>query len=102
MGAWVLALASVLAFLRKRFDALYVSVFAAGIITLVGGLSDIAVLSSSAVPFAFPIWLARASIALTLVLGIGVVVAGVFLTGAIAPTATDAIGDAGADGIVGF
>ena len=102
IGAWVLALASGLAFLRKRFDALYVSVFAAGIITLVGGLSDIAVLSSSAVPFAFPIWLARASIALTLGLGIGVVVAGVFLTGAIAPTATDAIGDAGADGIVGF
>ena len=101
MGAWVLALASVLAFLRKRFDALYVSVFAAGIITLVGGLSDIAVLSASAVPFAFPIWLARASIALTLGLGIGVVVAGVFLTGAIAPTATDANEDADTDGIVG-
>ena len=53
MGAWVLALASVLAFLRKRFDAVYVSLFAAEIITLVGGLSDIAVLSASAVPFAF-------------------------------------------------
>lgn len=97
MGAWVLALASVYALIRKRYDALYVSVFAAGIITLVGGLSDITVLSASAVPFAFPIFVARVSIALTLGLGIGVVVAGVVLTGAIAPDTANAVEDGDAD-----
>ncbi len=101
MGAWVLALASALALIRKRFDALYVAVFAAGIITLVGGLSDITVLSASAVPFAFPIAVARVSIALTLGLGIGVVVAGVVLTGAITPTTANAVEDADTDGAVG-
>ena len=62
-------------------DALYVGVFAAAIVTLVGGLSDISILSSSSVPIAFSDRVARASIALTLGLGIATVIAGVMLTG---------------------
>ena len=81
MASWALAIAAVVALARRRLDAVYVGVFAAGIITLVGGLSDISVLSASSVPFAFSNLVARLSIALTLGLGVGVVIAGVALTG---------------------
>lgn len=85
--AWVLAIGSLVMLARKRHDALYVCVFAAGIITLVGGLSDLSVLSSSSVPYAYGVGLARIAIALTLGLGVGVVIAGVFLTGIREPVA---------------
>ncbi len=81
LAAWVIALLTIVALARRRLDALYVGVFAAGIVTLVGGLSDIGVLSSSSLPFAFPNGVARASIALTLGVGVATVVAGVLLTG---------------------
>ena len=79
--AWVVALLTIVALRGQRMDALYVGVFAAGIVTLVGGLSDIGVLSSSSLPFAFSNGVARASIAITLGLGIATVIAGVMLTG---------------------
>ena len=81
--AWVIALVSIVALVRRRMDAIYVGVFAAGVITLVGGLSDLSVLSSSSVPFAFSNAVARGSIALTLGLGIATVLSGVLLTGVI-------------------
>ena len=81
IGAWLLAIGSIVALSRRRVDALYVGVFAAGIIALVGGLSDIAVLTASSVPFAYSNVVARLSIALTLGLGAGLVIAGVVLTG---------------------
>ncbi len=81
LAAWVIAILTIVALARRRMDALYVGVFAAGIVTLVGGLTDIGVLSSSSLPFAFPNGVARASIALTLGLGIATVITGVILTG---------------------
>lgn len=81
LAAWVPALLTIVALRWQRMDALYVGVFAAGIMTLVGGLSDISILSSSSLPFAFSNGVARASIALTLGLGIATVVTGVILTG---------------------
>ncbi len=81
LAAWVIALLTIVALWRRRMDALYAGVFAAGVVTLVGGLSDIGVLSSSSLPFAFSNGVARASIAATLGLGIATVIAGVMLTG---------------------
>lgn len=93
VGAWVLALGAVVALARRRIDALYVGVFAAGVITLVGGLSDVGVLSASSVPFAFSTVVARFAIAFTVGLGAGVVIAGVALTGSL----TALPGDDGSD-----
>jgi hypothetical protein len=81
LAAWAVVGVSIALLLRQKFDALYACVFAAGVITLVGGLSDISVLSSSSVPFAFANGVARMSISLTLALGIAAIVAGVLLTG---------------------
>ena len=81
VAAWIIALLTIVALRRHRLDALYVAVFAAGIVTLVGGLSDLGVLSSSSLPFAFSNGVARASIALTLGIGIATVISGVMLTG---------------------
>ena len=65
---------------RGRDDALYLLTFAGGIITLVGGMADLTVLSRTSVVFAYSITLARTVVALTLGLGIGLVVASVLLT----------------------
>ncbi len=81
VAAWAIVLLTIVALRRQRVDALYVGVFAAGIVTLVGGLSDLSILSSSSLPFAFSNGVARASIALTLGLGIATVITGVLLTG---------------------
>lgn len=81
LAAWVIALLTIVALRGQRMDALYVGVFAAGIVTLVGGLSDLSILSSSSLPFAFSNGVARAAIALTLGLGIATVITGVILTG---------------------
>ncbi len=89
VGAWFLAVGSAVALARRRTDAVYVGVFAAGVITLVGGLSDVGVLSATSVPFAFSNVVARLSIAFTIGLGAGVVVAGVALTGLLTPRPGD-------------
>ncbi len=81
VAAWAIAVACIVALRRRRLDALYVAVFAAGIMTLVGGFSDLGVLSASSVPFAFSNVVARAVIALTLGLGVAAIVSGVVLTG---------------------
>ncbi len=85
LSGWTIAVLAIIMLRRERFDAVYVGVFAAGIVTLVGGLSDISILSASSVPFAFSNGLARASIALTLGLGIATVITGVILTGRLGP-----------------
>lgn len=80
VAAWVMAVVAGWLLLRGREDALYLMTFAAGIITLVGGLADISVLSHTSVAFLFPVAMARWLIAVTLGLGVGIVVAAVLLT----------------------
>lgn len=80
LAAWVMAAVAAVLLARGREDALYLAVFSAGLMTVVGGIADAAVLARSAVPFAFGVGVARPVIALTLGLGIGVAVAGVLLT----------------------
>ncbi len=80
MAAWAMAVTSMVLWLRGRDDALYLATFAAGLMTLVGGVADIGILSKSSVVFAWADELARWSVALTLGLGIGMVIAAVLLT----------------------
>jgi hypothetical protein len=80
IAAWVMALVSAFLWLQHREDALYLATFAAGLMTLVGGVADISILSKSAIVFWWPDTLARWSVALTLGLGVGLVVAAVLLT----------------------
>jgi hypothetical protein len=87
--AWVMGLGSLIALLKGKFDALYICVFAAGIMTLVGGLSDLQILSVSSVAFAFSLPLARYAIALTIGLGVALIVTGVILTGVRSPEGDD-------------
>jgi hypothetical protein len=80
MAAWVMAIISIVLWLRGRDDALYLATFAAGLMTLVGGVADISILGKSSIVFAWADELARWSVALTLGLGIGIVIAAVLLT----------------------
>jgi hypothetical protein len=84
-AAWVAAIVGLTLYLRRRDDGLYLITFAAGLITMVGGLADLSALGNTSVPFAFPTVLARIAIALTIGLGIGLVIAGVLLTRPLQP-----------------
>lgn len=80
VAAWIMVVVAMALMARGRDDALYLLTFAGGIITLVGGMADLTVLSRTSVVFAYSITLARTVVALTLGLGIGLVVASVLLT----------------------
>jgi hypothetical protein len=80
IAAWIMAVVASVLWLRHRDDALYLATFAAGLMTLVGGVADISILSKSAIVFWWPDHIARWSVALTLGLGVGIVVAAVLLT----------------------
>jgi hypothetical protein len=80
LAAWIMAGAAVVLLAKRRIDGLYVVTFAAGLITLVGGLADVGSLSKSAFAFQFDHELGRWSIALSLGVGLGVTVASVLLT----------------------
>ena len=80
VAAWIMVVVAVVLLVRGRDDALYLLTFAGGTITLVGGMADLTVLSRSSVVFAYSITLARTVVALTLGLGVGLVVASVLLT----------------------
>jgi hypothetical protein len=80
IAAWLMTMIALVLLVRKREDALYLITFAAGLITLVGGVADIGILSKSSVVFLWAAPIARAVVASTLGLGIGVVAAGVLLT----------------------
>jgi hypothetical protein len=79
-AAWIAAIVGVVLFLRRRDDGLYLVTFAAGLMALVGGFSDLSSLGQTSVPFAFSAFVARLVIALTIGLGVGLLVAGVLLT----------------------
>jgi hypothetical protein len=79
-AAWIAATVGVVLFLRRRDDGLYLVTFAAGLMALVGGFSDLASLGQTSVPFAFSALVARIVVALTIGLGVGLLVGGVLLT----------------------
>jgi hypothetical protein len=84
-AAWVMAIVAIVLWQRGRDDALYLATFAAGLMTLVGGVADISILRKSSIVFAWADELARWSVALTLGLGIGIVIAAVLLTKPVLP-----------------
>ncbi len=88
IAAWVIAVVSAVLWLKGRPDALYLTTFAAGLMTLVGGIADLSILGKPAVVFQWAPSLARWCVALTLGLGIGILVAAVLLT---RPSDSDAI-----------
>jgi hypothetical protein len=79
-AAWIAAIVGLALFLRRRDDGLYLVTFAAGLMALVGGFSDLSSLGQTSVPFAFSALVARIVITLTIGLGVGLLIAGVLLT----------------------
>jgi hypothetical protein len=77
--AWGVAVAGMPLLARDNDDGLWFAGFSALFITLVGGVNDIGDLTKSQVPFAWSAGLARALVALTLGLGVGLVVSTVVL-----------------------
>jgi hypothetical protein len=80
IAAWMMSLVAIVLLLQRREDAMYLLTFAAGLMTLVGGVADLNILSRSSVVFLWSDVVARVLVAATLGLGIGLVVAGVLLT----------------------
>lgn len=81
VAAWVVGLIGVLVLhVRKAEDGFYLATFSAALITLVGGLADLGVLSRTSIPFAFPVAWARWSVAATLAAGVAIVVTAVRAT----------------------
>ena len=78
--AWLLLLTGSALVIRRRFDAYYLLVLGAGLVTVIGGFSDVGILSRSNAPFAFSVGLLQVLVALTLGVGLGLVVACVLLT----------------------
>lgn len=77
---WVVGAVAIVLLWQGRTDSLYLVTLCAAVITFVGGLSDLAVLSRTSVPFAFGVGVARVCVAATLGLGVGLAAAGVLLT----------------------
>ena len=80
VAAWLIGLVAIFLLIRHRVDGFYLATFAAGLMTLVGGLADVGVLSHSSIPFAFGVTVARISVVLTFGLGIGIAVISVLAT----------------------
>lgn len=71
--AWVLAALAFSLLMRRRDPGRQFGVFAAMIILIVGGISDVAYLSKAVLPFGFDASVGRAVVAVTLGLGSGLV-----------------------------
>jgi hypothetical protein len=80
IAGWGVAIAAIALLTRRRVDGLYLATFAAGLMTLVGGLADLSVFSHSSVPFAFSAGAARVAVVVTLVLGIAIAVVSIVAT----------------------
>jgi hypothetical protein len=89
IAAWIMAIVAIILLLRRREDAMYLATFAAGLMTLVGGVADLGILSKTSVVFLWSPSMARVLVALTLGFGIGIVVAGVLLTRPAKPSQPD-------------
>lgn len=77
--AWAVGVIAVRLLLRENPDGLYAATFAALVIGLFSGLTDVTVLWRSQVPFALPATVDRVLVSLALGIGGGVVVAGVWV-----------------------
>ena len=73
--AWIVGAGAFWFLMRRRVDGFFAAVFCALIVALVGGLADVSVLGKSQVPFAWSGVVARALVAASLGLGVGVAVA---------------------------
>ncbi len=93
IAAWGVAVAAIALLLRRRVDGFYLSTFAAGLMTLVGGLADLSVLSHSSVPSAFSAGAARVAVAATLVLGIAIAVVSILATRPVPRSGTVSAGE---------
>jgi hypothetical protein len=80
IAAWVIGIVAAVLWLRGRQDAMYVITFAAALMALIGGVADLSILTKSSIVFRWSDAVARWSVAATLGLGIGLVIAGVLLT----------------------
>jgi uncharacterized membrane protein (GlpM family) len=72
---WIVAIVAVRMLVRRRPDALLAALFAGILVGLLGGLIDITDLNRSQVPFAWPITVVRALVAVTIGLGFGIAAA---------------------------
>lgn len=79
--SWIALLLGITRVVLQRKDSgLYLVTFAAGIVFLIGGLSDVGDLKSTSVVFAFGTSVVRWCVAAALGLGLGLVVSGILLT----------------------
>jgi hypothetical protein len=106
VAAWVIAEISAVLWVKGRPDALYLTTFAAGLMTLVGGIADVSILSKPSVVFLWSPELARWCVALTLGLGIGILTAAILLTRPSADVTSgqpqpETVGGLGGDAVLG-
>jgi hypothetical protein len=87
---WIVAAVAVRMLVRRRPDALLGALFAGILLALLGGLIDITDLSRSQVPFAGPVVVVRAMVALTIGLGFGIAAAAGLGLRALRPVAAPA------------
>ena len=80
LAAWAIGIVGVAMLARRRIDGFYLAAFAAGLMTLVGGLADVSALRHSSIPFAYSAGVARTCVVLTLVLGLTIAVLSVLAT----------------------
>ncbi len=76
----VLTIGLVMVVLRRKDSGLYLVTFGAGIVFLIGGLSDLSTLKDSSVVFSFGASVARWCVTAAIGLGLGLVVSGIVLT----------------------
>ena len=80
IAAWVLGAVGLRAIWKRAPEGAFIAGFVGVMVALFGGLADIAALTSSQVPFASGVGLARALVALALGLGLGLAVAAAIAT----------------------
>ena len=85
--AWVAGVVGIAALLRRNTDGLFAVIFSAVVIALFGGLNDLSDLFRSQVPYAWSASLARLTVAVSLGLGIGLVIASVLILRRLSPKA---------------
>jgi len=77
VAGWAVGAVAIWQFGRGRAESgLFYLIFSAGLITVIGGLSDVSTLSRSQLVSDLPEWLTRASVAVKLGLGLGLSIAG--------------------------
>jgi hypothetical protein len=89
VAGWMIAIISLTMLRRRPREALYAAAFAALLIAVVGGFTDLGYLSKSQLPYAWSPALARTAIAITIGLGVGIPAGAVLATLQEAPPLAD-------------